>query len=243
MCPLQQDSNHTTKLPRMVFTDEAPLSGGPNSDFARNRIFAFPPNRDTLGGTAYLIVRNEGNILIDCPAFERMNQDFLHSQGGIKHLFITHRGAIGKTAEIQQAFNCEVWIQEQEAYLLPGLTVATFGQEVSLETQIKLIWTPGHSPGSSCLYYTGFGGVLFSGRHILPNPQGEAVPIRTAKTFHWRRQIKSLQLLLEYFNTETLHYICPGANTGFLRGKRVIDRAYQRLASFRDGEWGIGHRA
>lgn len=122
-------------------------------------------------------------------------------------------------------------IQEQEAYLLPGLTLTTFKQEFTLDVSTQVIWTPGHSPGSSCLYYSELGGILFSGRHLVPNQQGEPVPLRTAKTFHWPRQINSLQLLLERFTPETLRYICPGGNTGFLRGKRFIDQAYQHLAS------------
>ncbi|MCX7592581.1 MAG: MBL fold metallo-hydrolase [Fischerella sp.] len=215
MCPSFQKSGQTAKPPREVI----------------NTIFAFPPNRDTLGGTAYLIVRNEGNILIDCPAFEQVNQDFLRAHGGIRWLFLTHRGAIGKTVEFYKTFNCEVLIQEQEAYLLPELTVTTFHQEFTLSSVLKLIWTPGHSPGSSCLYYSEFGGVLFSGRHLVPNQQGEPVPLRTAKTFHWHRQIKSVKNLIERFTPATLQYIAPGANTGYLRGKRVIDRAYQRLAN------------
>ncbi|MBD2359887.1 MBL fold metallo-hydrolase [Anabaena sp. UHCC 0399] len=215
MFPQSQSPSSTTKSPRVILEN----------------IFAFPPNRDTLGGTSYFIVRNEGNILIDCPSLDQINQDFLRSHGGIKYLFLTHRGAMGKTSEIQQNFACEVLIQEQEAYLLPGLTVTTFTQELTLDATTKLIWTPGHSPGSSCLHYNNMGGVLFSGRHLVPNLQGEPVPLRTAKTFHWPRQIKSLQALLELFTPETLQYICPGANTGFLRGKRVIDQAYQRLAA------------
>ncbi len=194
------------------------------------KILAFPPNRDTFGGTAYLIVRNEGNILLDCPAGNEINQKFLQASGGVRWLFITHRGGIGKTPELLQAtFDCEVLIQEQEAYLLPGLRVTKFQQEFSISHDAQVIWTPGHSPGSSCLYYGIEGGVLFSGRHLLPNQLGEPLPLRTAKTFHWPRQIKSVQLLLERFTPETLQYICPGANTGFLRGKRVIDQAYQRL--------------
>jgi hypothetical protein len=31
------------------------------------------------------------------------------------------------------------------------------------------------------------------------------------------------------FSATTLNYLCPGANTGFLRGKGFIDHAYQRL--------------
>jgi len=213
--PLPNQSNRSPKLPQAIW----------------DNIFAFPPNRDTLGGTAYFIVENESNILIDCPAWDDTNQKFLHDLGGVRWLFLTHRGAIGKTREIQETFGCEVLVQEQEAYLLPGLRVIKFQQEFNLSNLAQATWTPGHSPGCSCLYYTGHGGVLFSGRHLLPNQQGEPVPLRTAKTFHWPRQLKSIQLLIDRFTPETLHYLCPGANTGFLRGKRVVDRAYDRLTS------------
>ncbi|MDJ0674700.1 MAG: MBL fold metallo-hydrolase [Calothrix sp. MO_167.B42] len=214
MCPINQELSHKTKQPKAIL---------PN-------IFAFPPSRDTLGGTSYLIVENEANILIDCPAWETANQDFLSSHGGIDYLFITHRGAIGKITGIQQTFNCEILIQEQEAYLLPELKVTTFREELQLNPSIELIWTPGHSPGSSCLYYGHQGGIIFSGRHLLPNQQGEPQPLRTAKTFHWRRQINSLSSLLAKFSPDNLQYILPGANTGFLRGKGVIDNAYGKLA-------------
>lgn len=192
-------------------------------------IFAFPPNRDTLGGTAYLIVENAVNLLIDCPAWNETNEQFLREQGGVSVLFITHRGGMGRAREIQEAMKCKILIQEQEAYLLPGLDITPFQQELTLSSTCFAIWTPGHSPGSSCLYYTPAGGVLFSGRHLLPNQQGEPVPLRTSKTFHWPRQIQSIKSLIEHFTPETLSYICPGANTGFLRGQSVITQAYQKL--------------
>ena len=193
-------------------------------------IFAFPPNRDTLGGTAYLIVENTVNLLIDCPAWNETNEQFLREQGGVSSILLTHRGGIGRAQEIQKTFGCQILIQEQEAYLLPGSDVMPFQHEFTITASCFAIWTPGHSPGSSCVYYTAAGGVLFSGRHLLPNQQGEPVPLRTSKTFHWRRQIESVKLLIERFTPETLSYICPGANTGGLRGKGVIDRAYHRLA-------------
>lgn len=107
--PLPKQSSCSPKLPQAVW----------------NNILAFPPNRDTLGGTAYLIVENEANILIDTPAWDEANQKFLRSSGGVRWLFLTHRGGIGKTREIQETFGCEVLIQEQEAYLLPGLRVTS----------------------------------------------------------------------------------------------------------------------
>ncbi|MEM7554148.1 MAG: MBL fold metallo-hydrolase [Cyanobacteria bacterium P01_A01_bin.84] len=194
-------------------------------------IFSFPPNRDTLGGTAYLIVENIGNILIDSPNLDEASENFLHSQGGISHLYITHRGAIGKAAAIQKKFDCKIIIQEQEAYLLPNLTVKTFQEKFTLNIQTELIWTPGHSPGSSCLYYHDNGGVLFTGRHLLPLANSTLLPLRTATTFHWYRQIKSVDSLKNNFTKENLNYICPGAYTGYLRGKGYIDNAYERLSN------------
>jgi glyoxylase-like metal-dependent hydrolase (beta-lactamase superfamily II) len=205
------------KLPHLVFEE----------------VFAFTPNRDTMGGTAYLIVENSAaipdNILVDCPAWNETNQIFLQQQGGVRWLFLTHRSAIAQVRELQQAFGCEIVIQEQEAYLLPGLTVTSFQQQATLGSS-RAIWTPGHSPGSACLYSDRHGGILFTGRHLLPSAQGEPVPLRIAKTFHWRRQIQSVQRLLDQLTPETLQFICPGANTGFLRGERAIDQAYQRLS-------------
>ncbi|MGL5060529.1 MAG: MBL fold metallo-hydrolase [Microcoleus sp.] len=192
-------------------------------------IFAFPPNRDTLGATAYFIVENQANILVDCPAWDETNQAFLREMGGVRLMFLTHRGAIGKVREIQEATGCEISIQEQEAYLLPGLKVTAFEREWAVGENVFAIWTPGHSPGSSCLYHPSNGGVLFSGRHLVPDSSGAPVPLRTAKTFHWPRQINSVKSIIDRFSPETLQYICPGANTGFLRGKGAIDRAFEQL--------------
>ena len=212
-------SESVGKPPRLVRQAQDPSTSA---------IFAFSPNRDTLGATAYLIVE-EGNVLVDCPAWNPTNQAFLETQGGVDWLFLTHRGGIGRAKAIQEAFHCKILIQEQEAYLLPGLSVTPFQQEFTLSAQSRALWTAGHSPGSACLYYSGMGGVLFSGRHLLPTPQGTIAPIKTAKTFHWQRQLRNVQGLIDRFTPETLQVICPGANLGFLRGKLAIESAHEQL--------------
>ena len=205
-------------------------------------IFAFPPNRETLGGTAYLIVGNQGNTLVDCPTWESQIDAFLTAQGGVDRLVLTHRDGISPhVAQMQQALDCQVIIQEQEAYLLPGVTLTSFQQALDLNPHTQVIWTPGYSPGAACLYYRALGGILFSGRHLLPNPQGELGPLRTAKTFHWPRQLRSVEQLRSQFCTTTLAAICPGANLGFLRGKRVIDQAYERLQRLDFEALGVQH--
>ncbi|MBR8828415.1 MAG: MBL fold metallo-hydrolase [Gomphosphaeria aponina SAG 52.96 = DSM 107014] len=204
-----------TKPPRPIFQD----------------IFAFPPNRETLGATAYFIGAKNANILVDSPAWNETNRQFLHAQGGVRWLFLTHRGSMTQQVDqMQEFFGCEVICQEQEAYLLPKVRVTSFKQEYSLNHNSWAFWTPGHSPGSSCLYYNPHGGVLFTGRHLLPNQQGKPVPLRTAKTFHWFRQLQNVTALRDRFSSSSLTYICPGANTGYLRGKGFISEAYQAIA-------------
>ena len=150
----------------------------------------------------------------------------------MRSLFITHRdSSIGEATKFQQRSGCQLIIQEQEAYLLPEAQVTSFHHEIQISPQIQGIWTPGQTPGSACLYYAQQGGILFTGRHLLPNAQGELVPLRTAKTFHWRRQLRSVAQLRDRFSPETLSLICPGASTGFLRGQRGIEAAYRQLAA------------
>lgn len=213
---INQASSVSNKSPRLI------LPG----------IFAFAPNRDTLGATSYFIVNKIGNILLDCPGWNEANQEFILAQGGVNYLIITHRGSIGKRVmEMQSALNCQVIVQEQESYLLPEVEVTSFADKLLLGDDLELIWTCGHSPGSSCLYVPQQGGVLFTGRHLLPKSQTEIVPLRTAKTFHWGRQLNSIKMLCNRFDINSLKYILPGANTGYLRRQGYIDHAYEQLSA------------
>lgn len=193
-------------------------------------IYAFPPNRDTLGGTAYLIVGKGGNILVDCPGWNDTQKSFFSElfPQGVRWLFITHREAMSQVRQLQSEFDCEVIVQEQEAYLLSDVTITSFTEEISVG-EATGIWTCGYSPGSSCLYWPSQGGVLFSGRHLLVDPYGNLGPLPSRKTFHWPRQLRSVTKLQNRFSADRLSYICPGANTGFLRGKGVVENGYETL--------------
>jgi glyoxylase-like metal-dependent hydrolase (beta-lactamase superfamily II) len=213
--------NNSTEKTNQIPVDSSAIVKKPR--LICENIFAFPPNRETLGGTAYLILSPEGNILIDSPLWPENNLEFCQQQGGVKYLFLTHRGGISKQInKIQQNLDCQLLIQEQEAYLLPNLQITTFSDQFQLNRDCQVFWTPGHSPGSSCLYYALLGGVLFTGRHLLPNQQGECIPWRMKKTFHWRRQLNSQKKISDRLFFKSLNYICPGANTGYLKGQGVF---------------------
>lgn len=198
-------------------------------------LYAFAPNRATLGGTAYLIVQrdeagNPANVLVDAPANAPETLEFIERQGGVKRWVITHRGASGEAKALQACLNCEVWVQEQEAYLLPDLPgIQPFSDRVQLASNTEAFWTPGYSPGSACVYWAWHGGVLFTGRHLLPDRAGQLMPLRISKTFHWPRQLRQVRQLQQRFSPETLAYVCPAANTGFLRGRAIVSDAYPQI--------------
>lgn len=184
-------------------------------------LLAFRPNRHTLGGTAYLLLAGglnglPHNWLVDCPAWNAENRETIERRGGIGGIFLTHRGAIGEVDEFCRHFQAAAVIQEQEAYLLQAraVEVRPFQADSEIAPGLTALWTPGHSPGSSCLLWGAHGGVLFSGRHLLPDAQGKAKPVRVSKTFHWPRQLASVERLHHYH----YDYICPGAAVGLLRG-------------------------
>ena len=223
----------TPSSPDVSSSNPAPVTKPPRSlphiEDPDATIFAFPPNRETLGGTAYFIQSPEGNCLIDCPAWTESTLAWLNDRGGVRWLVLTHRGGIAKVKEIQAATGCEVVIQEQEAYLLPNLTVTSFYDRLCLTPDIEVIWTSGHSPGSACVYTSVQGGILFTGRHLLPDRDGNPAPLRISKTFHWKRQLRNVQALCDRFTSDTLSWIAPGASTGYLRGATAIGNAYDRL--------------
>lgn len=128
------------------------------------------------------------------PPWTESSQNWLREQGGVQRLILTHRGAIARVRELQRTFNCEVIIHAQEAYLLPQVAVTTFGNHLQVSETLEILWTRS-LPGSACVYWSGQGGVLFSGRHLLPTPTGELAPMKTATTFHWPRQLRSVETL------------------------------------------------
>ncbi|MEO1132821.1 MAG: MBL fold metallo-hydrolase [Cyanobacteria bacterium J06639_1] len=206
-------------------------------------IYVSRPNREALGGTSYLVRRSPqstpANLLVDCPAYSEDVRDRLHELGGVRWLLLTHREAIGVPASqtgavtaIARDFGCEVVVQEQETYLLPHLDVTSFHRDLQLAPDLRLIWTPGHSPGSHCAYLERDGGVLFSGRHLLPDANGFPVPQRQTNTFHWPRQLRSVERLLNEIAAPAPAWICPGAKLGALRGKKAIANARTHLEAW-----------
>ncbi|UPM49735.1 MBL fold metallo-hydrolase [Synechococcus sp. A10-1-5-1] len=217
-----------------VFAEPLP-EGRPPRQVLEN-LWLFAPNRDTLGGSAWWLETPElpecSGLLIDCPGLNQANLAFLQ-QRGPGRMVLTSRDGHGRTRRFQEELQWPVSLQEQEAYLLPTVTgLEPFASEHCLGRGYSLRWTPGPTPGSAVLLAdTAFHGgpLLFSGRLLSPVAAGEARPLRTRRSFHWSRWLRSLEALQLWLPRSTPVGLASGAGLGALRGEALIADVQKQL--------------
>ena len=178
-------------------------------------VWQFAPNRETAGGSSWLLETPSVLLLIDAPPLTEANQAFLEQKNLVRKpveqgapsggqepdptgwMLFTGRAGHGRARQWQRRLGWPVLVQEQEAYLLPGLErLASFGDSHHLAEGVDLLWTPGPSPGSCVVQVRsgmwGNGDVLCCGRLLVPVGPGRLAPLRTRGTFHWPRLLLSL---------------------------------------------------
>ena len=201
----------------------ADLDGGRPARQVQLGLWLFAPNRDTQGGSSWLLEGQQGDLLIDCPAWTQANLDLLRARSG-GTIVLTSREGHGRCRRFQEALGWPVLVQEQEAYLLPGVRqLHTFAEEHQLTAGVRLLWTPGPTPGSCVLHHTGLGwDGLFCGRLLHPLAPGALAPLRQRRTFHWQRQLISLERLRQWLPAGSPAWIACGGGLGALRGDVLV---------------------
>jgi len=206
-------------------------------------LWLFPPNRETLGGSAWLLQTRDRNVLVDLPALSGFNIDWLRRQTHQDRedpdatersgwIVLTGRDGHGRCRGWQEALGWPVLLQEQEAYLLPSVRLHTFAAEHRLDGDLALLWTPGPSPGACVLHVSGgaSGDGLFCGRLLLPTRPGSLQPLRRRSTFHWLRQLRSLERLRSWLPAGSPDWIASGGALGALRGEKLVRQGVSLLA-------------
>ena len=129
---------------------------------------------------AWWLGSNPEPVLIDCPSFSKeiVDEVIKLSQGKTGRILLTNRDSHGMVRDFQSALDWPVVVQEQEAYLLPELEhLETFAEEHVTISGIKLLWTPGPTPGSSIVYAPAPLNVVFCGRLLFSNKLNLANPV------------------------------------------------------------------
>ncbi len=199
-------------------------------------LWLFAPNRETQGGSSWLLAGDaaEGHpeLLVDCPALTEANLAFLQAREP-GWIVLTSREGHGRVRRLQEATGWRVVVQEQEAYLLPGLQqLETFAHAHALAAGLELLWTPGPTPGS-CVVAVRRPGIdgLFCGRLLLAVGPGALAPLHTARTFHGPRLQRSVAALLSWLPSGSPAWIATGGGLGALRGSQLVQNGAQMLKS------------
>ena len=203
-------------------------------------LWLFPPNPQSHGGSAWLLETSAGEVLIDCPPDTEASLDFLRARAARSSgwIVLLGRDGHGRCRRVQELLGWPVLVQEQEAYLLPGMEGLTpFGAEHQLVEGLRLLWTPGPSPGAAVLHACGgvVGAVdgLFCGRLLVPVAPQRLAPLPSPRGFHGPRQRRSLTHLTRWLPSGSPSWIASGAALGALGGAALVKDGAAVLA-----EWG-----
>ncbi|PSN17105.1 MBL fold metallo-hydrolase [filamentous cyanobacterium CCP5] len=166
----------------------------------------------SFGAASYLIVREEGNVLVDSPRFAPPLVKQIEEMGGIRYLYLTHRDDVADHQKFHDRFGCDrILHQDDIGSGTRGVEKPLTGTDpISLAPDLLIIPVPGHTRGHTVLLYREK--FLFSGDHLAWSPSlGHLHAFRRACWYSWSELLKSMEQLAEY----EFEWVLPGHGRRF----------------------------
>lgn len=186
-------------------------------------------SENSYGAASYLIVRPEGNILVDSPRFAPPLVKRIEALGGIRWMYLTHRDDVADHAKFHAHFGCDRILHQDEVgsgtrdveRQLTGL------DPVQLAPDLLILPVPGHTRGHTVLLYNET--FLFTGDHLAwSDDRQHLVAFRSVCWYSWSEQLKSMYRLADY----SFEWVLPG------HGRRYhADRATMRQSMQQCLDW------
>jgi glyoxylase-like metal-dependent hydrolase (beta-lactamase superfamily II)/ferredoxin len=186
---------------------------------------------DSYGASPYLIVRPEGNVLVDSPRAAEPLMRRIEALGGVRTLFLTHADDVADHRRWHERFGCTRVMHEADLgrgtrdveQPLRGL------EPTPLAADLVAIPVPGHTAGSTALLYRER--FLFTGDHLWWSPSYGRLHASRGVCWHsWPEQLRSLARLRDF----RFEWVLPGhgrrhhaASPGAMRAD--LDRAIADL--------------
>jgi len=154
--------------------------------------------RDSFGASSYLVLRPEGNVLVDSPRRSRRLLERIRSLGPVRLLFLTHRDDVADHAFYARQLGCPRVLHAAD---VTGDTSAverqlTGTESIRLSEDLLAIPVPGHTPGSTALLFRNR--YLFSGDHLWASAEGDLHASRNVCWYSWTEQVRSVERLLDH---------------------------------------------
>lgn len=162
---------------------------------------------NSFGAASYLIVRPEGNILVDSPRFAPPLVKKIEAMGGIKYLYLTHRDDVADHQKYREHFGCDRILHRDEINSsTKDVEIQLTGDEpLSLSDDLLIIPVPGHTKGHTVLLYDNK--YLFTGDHLAwSDALHHLYAFKSACWYSWSELKKSMNKLA-FFRFE---WVLPG---------------------------------
>ncbi len=179
----------------------------------RDWLWMIPSQKGSLGTVSWWLDCGSEPVLIDCPeiSVDLINDLKKLSEGSLPRIVLTNRNSHGNVSLLNKELGWPVLIQEQESYLLPEIRpLESFSEEAKMSSGLRVLWTPGPTPGSCVVYAPPPWNVLFCGRLLIPVAKDQISSVRTRMTFHWTMQKNSLKKLRQWIPSDPLLMLASG---------------------------------
>lgn len=164
-------------------------------------------SENSYGAASYLIVRPEGNILVDSPRFAPPLVKRLEEMGEIRYMYLTHRDDVADHHKFREHFGCDRILHTDEISAdTRNVEIQLSGSNpVQLAPDLLIIPVPGHTKGHTVLLYNNK--FLFSGDHLAWSDElKQLIAFRDACWYSWPEQLKSMRELANY----AFEWVLPG---------------------------------
>lgn len=178
---------------------------------------------DSYGADSYLVVRPDGNLMIDSPRYTRFLIDPIKDLGGIEHILLSHQDDVADAERYADQFGARVWIHTDDRQAAPFATDLVDGIDpVAVAPGVTLIPTPGHTKGS--VVFEVDRTYLFTGDSLSwSRTRQDLEAFRDVCWWSWPAQTRSLERLADLARFE---WVLPGHGG---HGHRPADEMHDRL--------------
>lgn len=160
----------------------------------------------SFGAHSYLVIRQEGNLLIDSPRFVPQLVKRFDEWGGISDILLSHQDDVADAHRYATRYSCRVWIHENDSGNVPYATHLIRGEaQLAIRDGLLAIPLPGHTKGS--VAYLLEDTYLFTGDSLAWSIDSQRlIAYRDACWYSWEAQKESLRRLLDY----GFEWVLPG---------------------------------
>lgn len=179
----------------------------------------------SYGAASYLIVRPEGNILVDSPRFVPPLVKNIEAMGGIRYLYLTHRDDVADHQKYREYFECDRILHADEINTdTRSVEIQLSGSEPhQIADDLLIISVPGHTKGHTVLLYNNK--FLFSGDHLAWSESLQhLIGFRQVCWYSWSEQIKSMHNLANY----DFEWVLPGHGRRYNGDRGTMQQQMQK---------------